>query len=178
MSRFSTIVAAVQAAYPTAGPTTWLVGAQHLGEHRNHTRIVAYTTAGPIVTPDKTASYREDTWLWSREVEAVFSIWAASYAQTENRLHALLVALVSVFGSADDGIGNIREQWYLEGVSGAGCQVDLLCSMTLHVLASDVNVVEDDADPGAGLPTTVPDAITIVGELDSTELPPVILPVA
>lgn len=183
MSRFSSIVESIQARYPTAGSTQWLVGARYLGLHQNFNRIICYTTSGPIVTPDRTASLADhaasadDTWLWSRKVEAVFSIWASTYAQAESRLHALCVAIVDVFGSADDNVGNMREQWHLEGVNGNGCQVDLLCSMTLRVLASDVNVVQDDADPGAGFPTTPATAINLTTELGATEVGPVTMPV-
>jgi len=184
VSRFADIVAAVQARYPTAGNTSWLVGARYLGLHQNFNRIVCYTTSGPIVTPNRTTSLvdrtagSDDTWLWSRKVEAVFSIWASTYAQAESRLHALCVSLVDVFGSADDNLGAMREQWHLEGVNGNGCQVDLLCAMTLRVLASDVLVVQDDADPGAGFPTVPATAISITTEQGATSLGPVTMPVA
>ena len=121
MSRFSTLVAQVQDVYPTAGTTEWLIGAVHLSQNRNYNRIVCYVANGSIGQPKGAIGTRDDAWIWTRTVEAVFSIWASSQAQAESRLHALLVALDRVLGSSDDVIGSIREQWYLEGISGNGC---------------------------------------------------------
>lgn len=174
MSRFSTIVAAVAAACPVPMQTTFLVGSQHLGKHQNWNRIVAFTRNGRTTQPAQNAGSvgRGDEWVWTRTVDAVFEIWASSYDAAESRLHALLVALDAVFGSSDDVLGSMQEQWYLESSNTSGCRVDLTMTLALRVLTSDALVVEDDQEPGAGFPLVTPTSIEIdavhVGPTDET----------
>lgn len=176
MSRFTDIVDAVAAAYPTAGNTTFLVGEEHLGDHRNWNRIVAHHANQTNVRgPQQGAGAKGDDWRWTRYLRTTFSIWASSLEQAENRAHALLVALYDVFGGSQDSIGEIQETWYPKGIAGAGRVVDVSCTIGIVVLASDVDVVQADAEPCAGFATVAATGITITPSLEDTELPPIVL---
>jgi hypothetical protein len=173
MSRFTDIVDAIKAVYPTAGATVFLIGEEHLGEHRNWNRIVVHHAAQTAVRgPQQSAGAKGDDWRWTRYLRTTFSIWASTLEQAENRLHALLVAIYDVFGGSADGVSDLQETWYPKGVAGAGRVVDLTCTIGIVVLASDVNVVQADAEPGAGFATTAATGITINPSLEATDAEP------
>lgn len=161
MSRGSDLIAAIRAAYPTTGNTTWLHGRAHLDDNCNWNRIVTWFGRGSIGTAQQGAQARGDEWLWTRKPQVTFSIWATDESEAESRLHALLVAIEAVFGTTHDSIAELSEDWPNTAIMDGGCRVDLTCRFGLVVLKSDYNVVQDAADPGDGFPLTAIEEITL-----------------
>lgn len=177
MSRFSDWVAEVEAAYPTTGTTTWLVGQEHESEHRNWNRIVAWVEGARVLPPGEGARAREGTVICRRVLVVHLCMWAATFDAAESRVHALHVALDAVSGESNMTIGGVREVWTpIQGdVTTAGYRVDVVLDLAMHVLDTDFDVVESGAEPGAGADLVTPTSITITPSLDSTELAPVVL---
>lgn len=175
MSRFSDLVEEIAAVFPTAGETTFLVGEEHLATNQNHNRIVAYHGDGEIKSRPMGGIDKSDEWLWNRYVPVTFAIWASSRNQAENRLHALLVALYQILGDSVIGMSNVRERWLMKGIANAGRAVDVTCTISFPVFASDANCVQADAEPGAGFATVVATSVTLNSKNEATSLPPVVI---
>jgi hypothetical protein len=169
VTRLQHLADLVKAAYAGSPDTTWYVGPEHVHRHDSWNRIVIYTTDGSALPPDVAAQgwqldellsasepdARDDI-VFVRRVTVELGIWAQSYAQAENRLHAMLVALERVRGASDIALGNIRERWLrseAQDITGGGSLVVLAFETIFYVLTGDADVVADAAEIGAGVPT-------------------------
>ena len=178
MSRVSTVLNQIRAAYAGQSDTKWYVGEEHDGRHNNAERIVS-SIVSSVVTPGPGRGAwqgdRRDVAPWSRAVVIRTVIWSRTFDRAESRLHAWLVAMATVLGVASDAVTGLTEQWSPPGIAGSGSQVALTWTLRINVLASDVEVVTDDASPGAGHNTIPVTAATVVGELADTETGPVVI---
>lgn len=172
MLRFRALAEKIELAYPGSEP--WLIGPAHVHSQTHAcNRIVAYPVQGPIVTPgiagqgwnledldpDVIAQIDSiDDIIAARKLQCVFHVWAPDDTKAENRLHALIVAVTDVLDASNITLDSLSEAWPqavdLQITSG-GCMVILTASITLFVLAGDINTVEADTatDIGEGTPT-------------------------
>lgn len=169
--RFSSMVDLIKAEYPTVGDTQWFLGSEHSGRNDNWDRIVAYQVGGPIGYVGQ-GQPKGDTWHWVRRPVCVFEVWGATEAQTESRVHALLVALAVVFGTTTEAISELSETWPRVGVATAGRVCEIRCRLDINVVASDYAVVEDDAVIGAGEPLTAATGLRLNPSLSTDGTPP------
>lgn len=182
MNRFDAFIDALEAAY-AGETTTWFKRAEDAFRHDNWDRIVAYPSDGTIVNPDVAAqgwdldtlptpaeSGAVDDLIWVRRVTINLGIWAGTYEQAENRLHALLVAIAEVIGTSNLQIDSLAERWIrseAQDLTPGGALVVLSFVATFYVLASDVAVLETEintgtpGDLGTGIATSVVDTFAI-----------------
>ena len=179
MSRLEDFIDALEAAYAGANDTTWYFGAKHIFRHDNWNRIVSWPGNGTITAPTTagqgytTDSGGRDDIVLQRMPLVTIGIWAETYEQAENRLHALLLAVDEVASQADISVANLNEQWVeaeTQDLSGDGATVLLSMNVAFMVLAQDGDVVTYDAataptpprpEVGAGQPTDTVDTVNI-----------------
>jgi hypothetical protein len=183
-SRFATFIAAIETDYSGADDTMWFVGANHIHDHHNWNRIVAWLGDGPVVGPETAAqgittdeSGRDDI-VWTRKPRASIGIWAQNEEQAENRLHAILVSLDNILAQADITISSLSEVWIAaqnQDNTSDGQIVVLSFDVSFNVLAHDADIVAYDAASaptpprptvGQGGPTEVVTSVDITADND------------
>lgn len=177
MSRITTFVESLAAAMPPAAGLEWLVGQEHLGKHYEASRIVAFVEGASWRPPAEGARDRSDVVLGRRVVRLVLALWARTYRRAEDLVHAVAVAVDAVTGESDETVSAVSEAWRpTDGtVTTRGVEVRITLDVAIRVLASDYDVVEVEAEPGAGAELVEATSITITGALADTELPAVTL---
>lgn len=176
--RFGSFVDAVQAGYPLTGTSAdpaWYVGAEHLAAHDNWNRIVAWHTEARILSPDRGAISRTDRVVARRVLRVHVSVWSKDARRAENACHALHVAIDGASGESNNVVGDVREQWFPGSIEHGGASFDLSFDLAINVLASDLEVIASDAEPGAGTPVTPATELVIGSQLDDQALPDVSL---
>jgi hypothetical protein len=166
-SRFETLLAAIRAQYAGDADTgPFLVGAEHLHEHRNWQRVVCAIVGGPINAPTHGAQGRETAdggrvdCVFERRPTVQFALWGDTFEQAENRLHALLLAIENVTAQADVALSDLQEAWVrttTEAVTEGGSLVVLSARVQFDVLTTDANVVTYDAALNAANDPNDPD---------------------
>lgn len=176
MLRFANFANRLIDAYP--GSETILLGAENI--HSNEAaldRIVIVPNSGQALPPSVSAqgwqladidpTYLEgvDDIVITRRLTVDLYVWASDFVTAENRLHALLIALLDIGEGA--GLGSITERWPQQGdITSGGAMVILSVVATIFVTAADRDVVLTSAAIGAGGPQTPVEGIEIAASQD------------